>query len=496
MILLISNNAKRLLKLRYCRNNENYQDVYPRVAKTLGENEGLEKKFVDLMESNLFLPNSPCLRNAGYSNCLKACFVLPIEDSMESIFSTLNKAALIFKEGGGCGYNFSNIRQKNAPLSKGGTASGVISFLKIYDAITEAVKQGGFRRGASMGILDIDHPEIIDFVTSKVREKVLNNFNLSVLVTDNYMKNVQNNEFSYFRDRTDKRRITNKIKATDLFGLIIHGAWLTGDPGILFKDRINRDNIYYPKEEIEATNPCGEIPLLPYESCCLGSINLDEHIEKDDINFDKFKNTIQIATKFLISMNKYSEYPVDECYKMAAKTNRIGLGLMGFADALIKMSIKYDSEETLKIIDKIGKLMYTEAKKIAYMSASVLSIAPTGSLSILADCSPSIEPIYAPSTEHRSIAGVFSKNYINNEYLRTAHQIEPLYHLKIQAAFQNWIDNSVSKTINLPYDTGLQEIRDIYFKAWKLDLKGITIYRDKCRKTQVLQNCKENECYL
>ena len=497
MNMEISDDAKRLLTLRYCRGNEKYSDVYPRVANALGKHNGNEKDFLIIMDENRFLPNSPALMNAGFSNMNKACFVLPIEDTMNGIFKTVKDAAMIFKFGGGCGYSFSELRQKDAPLSGGGTSSGVMSFIQIYDSITNAIKQGGRRRGASMGVLDIDHPEILDFIKAKLVPGNLENFNLSVMVTDDFMEKVTADELVYLRDRLDRRRTVGKFKAKDLFDLITFSSFLSGDPGMLFFDRINQDNPF--REQIKACNPCGEQFLLPYESCCLGSVNLNSHVVDNDLDFNLLKDTIKIGTKFLLSINKYSEYPVDECYKAAYKTNRIGLGLMGLSDALMNMHILYDSDETLKLIDKIGELMLREAKKIAITSTSVLSIAPTGSISILAGCSNGIEPIYSADYERRVVAGTFRESRKTNEYLRTAHEISPEWHLKIQAKFQEYVDSAVSKTVNLPYDASIQDIRDVYYKAWKMKCKGITCYRDRSKDTQVYYatpKCDEDQCYL
>jgi len=572
----LSNDAKKLLKLRYCKPDEEPEEVYPRVAKALGEHDGYEKEFLNVMASRRFLPNSPALMNAGLSNALKACFVLPIHDSMESIFKTLKDAAMTFQAGGGCGYSFSELRQKGASLSNGGSSSGVLSFMAIYDAITEAVKQGSRRRGASMGVLDIDHPEIFDFIKAKLTPGTLSNFNLSVMVNDEFMDKIVTDEYQYLHDVQDRRRTVGKFKARDLFNIICFSAYLTGDPGLMFYDRINQDNQF--KEKIKASNPCisgdtlvetpmgfkeakaiqigdriitgedtvgvvdtierhasmrvyrvetevghkidatashqfyarkrntwmtrffqlrdlkpgdyliskqqndcaiksitpmgkyevfdihepttdswitngiisrgcGEVCMFPYESCCLGSINLNEHIVDNDIDWPKFKETAEIGSQMLLSINKYSEYPVDECYKQNYKMNRIGLGLMGFADALMKMHIKYDSDETLELVDKITECMLAVAKKKAPTSASVLSVAPTGSISILGSCSPSIEPIFSESYTRNLTFGTIDEVRERNEYLRTAHEVSPMWHLKIQAQFQKTIDNAVSKCL-------------------------------------------------
>jgi len=426
------------------------------------------------------------------------CFVLPIEDSMESIFKTLHQSALIFKSGGGVGYNFSQMREKGAPLSHGGTSSGIMPFLDLYNSLTEAVKQGGFRRGASMGVLDIDHPEILSFIKEKVTPGSMNNFNLSVMVDDEFMKGIEEDDKILLRSRLDRRVIKGKFNCRDLFNIITYSAWLNGDPGLLFFDTINKDNILYPKNEINATNPCGEVPLLPYESCCLGSINLSNFVTKDkSFDEDRFNEIVRIGTKFLMGMTKICEFPIDECYKAQFEWQRLGLGVMGFADMLMKMEIMYDSVQTLNLIDKIGRILQ-ESKKVAPMSVATLSIAPTGSLSILADCSSGIEPWFANQyTRHLTIGKVSEKR--ESKYLRTAHQISPEWHLKVQAKWQEYIDNGVSKTINLPSTATIQEIANIYMSAWKMGCKGITVFRDGCLGDtgQVLRStCDDEQCYL
>jgi len=490
-----------LLEQRYCSHGEKPGDVFPRVGKAIssvmnGDEDA--KNFTKIMEDLDFLPNSPCIRNAGYSNQVKACFVLPVEDSMDSIFSTLKNSAMIFKSGGGVGYNFSDLRESGATLAQGGTSSGVISFMKIYNSITEAIKQGGFRRGASMGVLDVDHPEILDFIKEKLRPGSMNNFNLSVMVDDDFMKGVKEDNKVFLRSRLDKRVLKGKFNCRDLFNIITYSAWLSGDPGLLFYDRINKDNPFREKDPIRATNPCGEVPLLPYESCCLGSINLANCVNKDgEFDDEKFSNLVRTGTKFLMGMNKICEFPIDECYIAQAKYLRVGLGVMGFADMLMKMGIMYDSEDTLKIIDRIGNIMQ-ESKKYAPQSVATLSIAPTGSLSILADCSSGIEPWFSKSyTRHLTHGKV--KESRESEYLRTAHDISPEWHLKVQARWQQYIDNGVSKTINLPHSATIQDVANIYTRAWELGCKGITVFRDGCLGSagQVLRStCEDEDCYL
>lgn len=489
---MLNKNAINLLETRYCHPGEKADDVFKRVAKYLASTKKEEKQFYKIMNELKFLPNSPCLRNAGHGNMLSACFVLPIEDSMDSIFEALHNAGIIFKHGGGVGYNFSNLREKGAILSGGGTASGVISFLKIFDSITDAVKQGGFRRGAGMAILNANHPEIISFITEKLRNKTLKNFNLSVRVNDGVMKAIEEDGYVQFRNPKTKQ-FDGGIKASTLFQLICTSAWLSGDPGILFHDRINEDN--NNNIPIIACNPCGEVHIHPYESCCLGSINLSKFVNKDrSLNKKDLANVITTATKFLLAINKKNIFPIEKCKEALEKYNRIGLGVMGFADMLIKMGINYDSKEALKIIDEIGKLLQI-THSVAIDSASTLSIAPTGSLSIIADCSPSIEPIFERSIErHLTIGNIKETRAIySSQYVRTAHEVSPEWHLKIQARWQKWIDNGVSKTVNLPHDADLDFVKQIYIKAWKSGCKGVTIFRDGCLDNQVIYSIK-NKC--
>jgi len=497
----MTEDAVNLLKNRYCIHGEKPEEVFDRVGKAISSQlNGDEdaKQFTDVMKNLDFLPNSPCIRNAGHSNQVKACFVLPIEDSMESIFKTLQQSALIFKSGGGVGYNFSDLRETGANLTQGGTSSGVISFLKIYNAITEAVKQGGFRRGASMGVLDVNHPEILEFIKEKLQRGSLNNFNLSVMVDDDFMKGVESGDSVYLRSRLDGRVIKGKFDCDHLFNIITYTAWMNGDPGLLFYDRINKDNPHYPKYPIRSTNPCGEVPLLPYESCCLGSINLSNFVlENGDFDCDRFRDMVRIGTKFLIGMNKICEFPIKECYTAQQRWQRLGLGVMGFADMLMKMGIMYDSDDSLKMIDTIGGIMQ-DSKIYAPMSVATLSIAPTGSLSIIANCSSGIEPWFSKSyTRHLTHGTVKEKR--ESKYLRTSHQVSPDWHLKIQARWQSYIDNGVSKTINLPHDATIKDIANIYMKAWKMGCKGITVFRDGClgEAGQVLRStCEDESCYL
>jgi len=504
----LSSNAVNLLRRKYCSHNEEPTDIFPRIATTIskhtpgcnGQSTKFRKQYLEMLENLDFLPNSPCIRNAGYGNMNKACFVLPIDDSISGIYKTLWQSAMIFKMGGGVGYNFSDLREDGAALAAGGESSGVLSFMDLYNASTEAVKQGGFRRGASMGVLDYDHPNIIEFIQAKGKHGRLNNFNLSILVDNNFMKRVDTDDVVHLKSRFDRRKTTRTLKARDIFWLAVTYAWENGDPGLLFFDRINKDNPLHPGESIRATNPCGEVPLFPYESCCLGSINLANCISKNGIDYDKIDYLVEKATFFLMGMNKSTIYPIPECYDAQNRFFRIGLGVMGFADMLLKINVLYDSSEAMNIIDKIGKRL-RKSSKYAPLSVATLSIAPTGSLSIIANCSNGIEPIFTNNYERHTTAGVFKESR-DSEYLRTAHDISPEWHIKILARWQRWVDNGVSKTINLPFEASQSDVAEVYKKAWQMDCKGVTVYRDGCRNQQVYNavpkriTCEGESCSL
>ncbi len=492
----LTKDAKKLLKARYCKEGEKPEDVFERVAYHIGNNKNQRKQFQKIMEEREFLPNSPTIRNAGRNkHCLSACFVLPIHDNMESIFKTLKDSGIIFKHGGGVGMNWSEIRPKGSSLSGGGHASGVVSFMRMFDAMTNAVKQGGFRRGAQMNILNIDHPEIVDFVKEKIENRTLTNSNLSVRVTDEHMKQIEEDGYIRFRDPKTKQ-FKGGIRASTIFQLITMGAWMNGDPGLQFHDRINEDNTE-EDNPIIASNPCGEENMHSYESCTLGSINLSKCVtKKGNLSKRKLKELIELGTQFLLNVNKKNYFPVPECKTALKKYNRIGLGVMGFADMLCKMGIYYDSKATLKVIKEIGKMLQL-AQSIAIESASVLTVAPTGSISILASCSSGIEPFFSRNYVRKlsdDIGEIKEKRY--SKYIRAAHEVSPEWHLKIQAEFQKWIDNSISKTINLPNDADIDTIKDIYIKAHKWGCKGITVFRDGSKGEQVYSKCEGDSCYL
>ncbi|EHJ48486.1 ribonucleoside-diphosphate reductase, adenosylcobalamin-dependent [Solidesulfovibrio carbinoliphilus subsp. oakridgensis] len=513
--------------------------------------EDLARRFYDLMVGMRFLPNSPTLMNAGTPlGQLAACFVLPVGDSMEEIFDAVKFAALIHKSGGGTGFSFSRLRPKKARVgSTGGVASGPVSFMRIFNTATEQVKQGGTRRGANMGILRVDHPDILEFITCKERENELQNFNISVALTERFMQAVEKGEDYDLIDPRDKA-VVGRQSAADVFSLLVRKAWESGDPGIVFIDRINRDNPTPALGEIESTNPCGEQPLLPYEACNLGSVNLavfHDPAAPDGIDWAGLTETVHLAVRFLDNVIDASRYPLDQITDMVQANRKIGLGLMGFADLLYLLHIPYDSTEALKLAERIMDTIQGESKSASkalaaergpfpaypdsifgkrnlgpYRNATTTTIAPTGTLSIIAGCSSGIEPLFALAFSRHVMdgeklveanvhfvnamkeAGAYSDSLMEEvtrkgsiahigmlpdalrEVFVTAMDIEPVWHLKMQAAFQKYTDNAVSKTVNLPNDATQDDIREIYRLAYELGCKGVTVYRDGCKAGQVL----------
>jgi len=502
--MALSKNAQDLLSKRYCHPGEKPSDVYPRVANALALGDSsFERKLTAMMRDGIFLPNSPCIRNAGFKKALlHACFVLGLQDSIEGISETLKNTILIFKGGGGVGINFSSLRPNNTPLSSGGTSSGVVSFMSLFDTATEVVKQGGFRRGALMGILDFNHPEIMEFIRSKLTGK-LNNFNISVLINDLQMGLIERGEDIHLINPKDGNPIA-RVNAKTIWDVIAFSAWMNGDPGLLFYDRINKDNNLYPKVKIFTTNPCGEVTLPLNTACCLGSINLSELVRSGKFEYDKFKKYLELVTRALINNNKISWFPIHEITKAMNEYNPIGVGVMGYADALIKLGIYYDSQEALNFIDKIGEIYKTVTDKVGKGCLFRRSIAPTGSLSILADCSSGIEPIFdTVFTRNLTIGKIEeTRDIYKSKFTRVAHEISPEWHLRVQAQWQKWTDNSISKTVNLPYEASIEDVKSIYMTAWKLGCKGVTVFRDGSKGTQVLvrqpkkQKCSDEECQL
>jgi ribonucleoside-diphosphate reductase alpha chain len=501
------------------------------------------------MMANLeFLPNSPTLMNAGLEiGQLSACFVLPVEDSLKGIFESVKNAALIQQSGGGTGFSFSRLRPRGDVVkSTYGVASGPVSFMRIFDSVTNEIKQGSRRRGANMGILRVDHPDIIEFITAKSKEGVLNNFNISVAVTDDFMRAVEKKgDYSLLNPRNGI--VANRINAKSIFDLIVTMAWNTGDPGLVFIDEINRHNPTPKLGEFEATNPCGEVPLLPYEACNLGSINLSKFVDDDGVDWGRLKEVVWRGVHFLDNVIDVNRYPVPETERVVKGNRKIGLGVMGFADALIKMRVPYDSERALAVGEKLIKFISEEGRKasvelakkrgvfpnfggsvwerrgIKIRNATITTVAPTGTISIIANCSGGIEPLFAVSFVREVMEGAkllevdpqFEKiarerKFYSEELMHeiakagsiqsvegvpkdvkrifvTALDIEPEWHVKMQAAFQKYVDNAVAKTVNLPEKASLEDVRRIYMLAYKLKCKGITVYRYGSKVEQVLK---------
>ena len=564
----LSDNAIQILEERYLLKDkkgtflETPEKLFARVAKYVAsceteDRKRWESKFYSLMSGLNFLPNSPTLMNAGCKNGqLSACFVLPISDSIKSIFSTLKKAALVHQSGGGTGFNFSNLRPKNDLVSNSrGTSSGSVSFIKIFDAATEYIKQGGKRRGANMGILNVDHPDIEEFILSKSNKNAIKNFNISVGITDGFMNAVIKDEtWNLINPRTKKT--VKVISAKSIWDKIVYQAWKTGDPGLIFLDTINKNNPTPKLGKIKATNPCGEVPLLDYESCNLGSINLSKMVilKKDSYKIDwkKLSRTIHLAIRFLDNVITVNYYLFPEIESMVKSNRKIGLGVMGWAELLMMLEIPYASEDALKLAEKlmrfIKKESYNASNKLAnereafpewkdsihapkalMRNATCNSIAPTGTISVIADTSYSIEPLFALAYKRVGILGDKTQTEINKLFLKkmkqmklwdqelesivletgsvksstnvsnaikdlfqTSLEIPWQYHLLHQKAFQKYTDNAVSKTINLPENASVETISEIYSTAWKYKLKGITIYRYGSKQKQVLQKCSLN----
>ena len=538
-------NALKILKARYFKKDEKGalqeskpSELFHRVSrfiaqaeKTESDKKVWEEKFFQSMMQKDFMPNSPTLTGAERQMCLSACFVLPIEDSLDGIFETVKNAALVHKEGGGTGFDFSRIRPAGSFVRKTqGIASGPVSFLKVIDAGTEAVKQGGTRRGANMGVLRVDHPDVKNFITMKRDGITAQNFNISVAITDAFIQ-ASKNGTTYDLVNPMDGSVAGQASAQDMFNLIVDSAWSNGDPGLIFIDKVNQLNPTALQGPIRATNPCGEQPLHDYEACNLGSINLlNLYDEKSPpgLNWEKFRETIQLGIRFLDDVIDVNLYPLEKIDKMAKANRRIGLGVMGFADLLIRMHLAYNSEEARVLGTKIISFMKDEAVKASralaetrgsfpniaksvykgqkMRNASVLTIAPTGTISRIAGCSSSIEPIFAfqvvskiLDSEMSDIHPLFRQWQEKNPgavppaYFVTAQEISPLDHLKMQAVFQEYVDSAVSKTINFPNTATREDIAAAYLHAFDMNIKGITVYRDGCRAVQVLNKAGEEK---
>jgi len=496
----LSKNAELLLNERYCRKNESIKDLFERVAGALSDGDyDFGTKLEKAMTESFFLPASPTLRNAGIRNALlHPCHVLSISDSIKGIMKCISNTATVFHYGGGVGFNASSLRPRGDRLSLGGTSSGVVSFLKLFDDLTSIVKQGGFRRGALMGVLNHNHPEIASFITSKLTG-TLSNFNISVLVNDDFMMKATMNDKANVR-LTFRGRKYESIRANDLFDLIVFSAYICGDPGLLFYNRINKDNKLYPKIKIEASNPCGEVPLPQMTSCNLGSINLTKFVKKSGkFDFNSYSDYVAIGMRALKNINKIAWYPFPEMAENMRALDICGLGHFGLADAFIMMGIYYDSKDALKFLDELKTYYVSITDEIGGDSFYKRSQAPTGSLSIIADCSPGIEPVFGRSFERHLTVGVLSevRELYKSKYCKTAHEIDPVHHLAIQAKVQSFTDAGVSKTVNLPHDATLDDIRRIYIRAWKIGCKGVTVFRDQSKEGVLRKvKCSDDFCYL
>jgi ribonucleoside-diphosphate reductase alpha chain len=564
--IMLAENALQVLEKRYLKKDkkgrliESPEEMFHRVANTIASADLMynpkadikarEDEFYQVMTNLAFLPNSPTLMNAGRElGQLSACFVLPVEDSMESIFDAVKNTALIHKSGGGTGFSFSRLRpEKDRVGTTGGVASGPVSFMRAFDTATDVIKQGGMRRGANMAILSVDHPDIMKFITAKEDPTVLTNFNLSVAVTVKFMEAVKAGA-NYELINPHNNEVSGKLNAREVFNKIVASAWKTGDPGIIFIDRINEKNPTPHLGRIESTNPCGEQPLLPYESCNLGSINLSRMLRERgtgyEIDYAKLRRTVITAVRFLDNVIDINHFPLPEIEKMTKNSRKIGLGVMGFADMLLQLGISYNSEVGIDTANEVMHFVNEEAFKASVelaeergpfpafdgsvydvvdqpkvRNASRTTIAPTGTLSIIAGCSSGIEPLFALSFTRNILDGAnmvevnqyFEKaarlgGFYSEELMRklatgtrlhevdgvpddikslfvTAHEITPEWHVRMQAAFQKYTDNAVSKTVNFPREATEADVAKVYTMAYELGLKGITIYRDGSREDQ------------
>lgn len=555
-------NALMVLQKRYLRKDptgrvvESPEQMFRRVARNIaavsaryGDRGGEEEEeFFEAMRRLEFLPNSPTLMNAGTDiQQLSACFVIPVEDSIEGIYDAVKHAALIHQTGGGVGLSFSRLRPSGDVVrSTGGVASGPVTFMKVFDAATEAIKQGGRRRGANMGVLRVDHPDIVSFVRAKEDYVALSNFNISVAATDEFMRRAgEGEDIGLVNPRTGREE--KRMNATELMERIAVNAWRTGDPGMIFLDRVNRDNPNPQLGEIEATNPCGEVPLLPYEACNLGSINLNRMVDDGSVDWEKLGSTVDLAVRFLDNVIDANRYPLPQTERMVQGNRKIGLGIMGFADLLLRLGIRYGSTRSKEVAEELTAFLRSHAEKTSReiaesrgsfpfidqsvitsprRNATLLSMAPTGTISIIAGCSSGIEPLYAViyarnvtegrmeevhplfrslAQEHgfdssellqkvgerHSVQGLKELPADVREIFVTAHDVPFDQQVDMQAAFQRHVDNAVSKTINLPPSASWSEAYQAFMYAHARGCKGVTVYREGSKPGQVLTTIRD-----
>jgi len=560
----LTENARFILRKRYLLKNERAevieteQEMFQRVARAVAAPDLVynpsvdlrqtEQEFYELMVKMEFLPNSPTLMNAGKpGGQLSACFVLPIEDSLDAIFDSVKSAALIHQTGGGTGFSFSRLRPANDVVrSTGGVASGPISFLKVFNQATEVIKQGGTRRGANMAILDVHHPDILDFITCKKRNTEITNFNISVAADEEFMRAVEKDaDYPLINPNTGKE--VRRLSARKVFDYVVNSAWLNGEPGMVFLDRVNADNPTPSLGRIEATNPCGEQPLLPYEACNLGSINLAKCVnERKEIDWEKLRRIVRTGVHFLDNVVDASDFPLEKITKMVRGNRKIGLGVMGWADMLFLLETPYDSEDAVALAEEVMEFIQEESDRMSldlgeergpfpnweksiwagtkqkFRNATRTTIAPTGTISMIAGTSSGIEPLFAivfiknvmggaqlGESDPVFLAVAKGEGFYSEELMKqiaqrgsvrtfseipekwrrifvTSHDISPEWHLRMQAGFQGHTDNAVSKTVNFPQEATPEDVRNVFVLAHELGLKGVTVYRDRSREEQVL----------